>query len=80
MSESQFIYINFEDYHFKDLYNPDHLFAYIEKKIVKDCKYYLFFDEIQNVDNFELVINSFVLPTTSVFFLQDLILSCYLEN
>lgn len=59
VSESQLIYINFEDYHFKELYNPDHLFAYIEKKIVKDCKYYLFFDEIQNVDNFELVINSF---------------------
>lgn len=59
VSESQLIYINFEDYHFKDLYNPDNLFAYIEKKIKKDCKYYLFFDEIQNVDNFELVINSF---------------------
>lgn len=59
VSESQLIYINFEDYHFKELYNPDYLFAYIEKKIVKDCKYYLFFDEIQNVDNFELVINSF---------------------
>lgn len=32
VSESQLIYINFEDYHFKDLYNPDHLFAYIDKK------------------------------------------------
>lgn len=32
---------------------------YIEDKIVGDKKYYLFFDEIQRVDKWELAVNSF---------------------
>lgn len=37
----------------------DSLYEYIEKNINEEGKYYLLFDEIQNVDKFELVINSF---------------------
>lgn len=35
------------------------LHNYIKNKIVNDKKYYLFFDEIQNVENWEKAVNSF---------------------
>ncbi len=59
ISESKIIYINFEDYQYRNLYNAQALYEYVEKSISEEGKYYLFFDEIQNVNEFELVINSF---------------------
>lgn len=59
VSEQQIIYVNFEDYKYRRISNADSLYEYIEEKIRNNQKYYLFFDEIQNVDEFELVINSF---------------------
>lgn len=53
------IYINFEDYKYRSISTPDSLYEYIEAQIKDDEKYYLLIDEIQNVDEFELVINSF---------------------
>ncbi len=57
--DNKIIYINFEDYKYRSICNADSLYEYIEKRINEDGKYYLFFDEIQNVNRFELVINSF---------------------
>ena len=57
--DDHIIYINFEDYQYRKISHPDALYAYIEKKIQDAEKYYLFIDEIQNVQDFELVINSF---------------------
>ena len=56
---NRIIYVNFEDYQYRKLFHPDFLYQYIEERIIVDEKYYLFFDEIQNVEDFELVINSF---------------------
>ena len=54
------IYINFEDYDFVDFtLDPKKFNSYIKEKIKDDKKYYLFFDEIQNVKDFERVVNSF---------------------
>lgn len=53
------VYINFEDYKYKKIATPDQLYEYVEDKIKDEKRYYLFFDEIQNVNEFELVINSF---------------------
>ncbi|MCM1267283.1 MAG: ATP-binding protein [Bacteroidales bacterium] len=53
------IYINFEDYQYKKISTPDTLYEYVEAKITDGRKYYLFIDEIQNVPDFELVVNSF---------------------
>lgn len=55
----QIIYINFEDYKYRELTNPDNFYRYIEERINSGEKYYLLFDEIQNVQDFEVVINSF---------------------
>ena len=53
------IYINFEDYDNVIYTNPKKFHEYIKNKIIDNKKYYLFFDEIQNVDDFERVVNSF---------------------
>ena len=57
--ESQVIYINFENEDYSFIKNDIDLHNYIKKKIVNKEKYYLFFDEIQNVKDWEKAINSF---------------------
>ena len=59
IDESHIIYINFEDYDYSDYTDPKKFHAYVKSKIIDKEKYYLFFDEIQNVSEFEKVINSF---------------------
>ena len=59
IDEEHIIYINFEDYDY-DIYTDSHKFHdFVKAKIKDNKKYYLFFDEIQNVDKWEKVINSF---------------------
>ena len=53
------IYINFELKSFSFIKNDDDLDNYIKSKLKDKKKYYLFFDEIQNVQSWELAINSF---------------------
>lgn len=68
VDENQLIYINFEDYEFSHINNADSLHNYIKERVINDNKYYLFFDEIQNVENWEKVINSFkATMNTSIF-------------
>jgi predicted AAA+ superfamily ATPase len=52
------IYINFEDFDNLEYTNSRELNEFIKSKIIDTDKYYIFLDEIQNVDKFELVINS----------------------
>lgn len=59
VADNHIIYINFENYKFRKLCNPDVLYEYIDEQIIDEHKYYLLIDEIQNVNEFELVINSF---------------------
>ena len=57
--EERIIYINFEDIDMSFIKNDMDLNIYIKKQMTKKEKYYLFFDEIQNVVNWEKAINSF---------------------
>ncbi len=59
VQEEQIIYLNFEFEDYYNLYNHLEFNKYIENKIKNDQKYYLFFDEIQRVDKWELAVNSF---------------------
>ena len=59
ISDSQIIYINFEYEDYSFIKNDIDLHNYIKEKIVNKNKYYLFFDEIQNVENWEKAVNSF---------------------
>lgn len=52
------IFINFEFIEFEELLDYRKLNCYIKDKIKDDKKYYLFLDEVQNVDAFEKVVNS----------------------
>ena len=56
IDEEHIIYINLEDYDY-DIYTKFH--DYVKTKIKDNKKYYLFFDEIQNVDKWEKIINFF---------------------
>lgn len=57
--EDQIIYINFENEDYGFIKSDIDLHKYIKEKITNKEKYYLFFDEIQNVDKWEKAINSF---------------------
>lgn len=59
IANDHIIYLNFELQDYDDIKNANSLNAYIKKNIKDKEKYYLFFDEIQNVTEWEKVINSF---------------------
>ena len=59
IEEKQIIYINFENEDYNFIKNDIDLHNYIKEKIINKEKYYLFFDEIQNVKDWEKAINSF---------------------
>lgn len=52
------IFINFEYIEFEDLLDYKKLNKYVKEKIKDNQMYYLFLDEVQNVNNFEKVVNS----------------------
>ena len=68
IQESQIIYINFEYEDYAFIKTDTDLHEFITEKMVNKEKYYLFFDEIQNVKNWEKAINSFkVSKNVSIF-------------
>lgn len=58
VAKDHIIYMNFENLEYEDIFDYKSLNNYILSKI-QQGKYYLFFDEIQHVKNFEKAINSF---------------------
>lgn len=58
IDEDHIIFINFEFIEFEELLDYKKLNKYIKDKIQDNKIYYLFLDEVQNVDNFEKVVNS----------------------
>ena len=68
IDEEHIIYMNFEDFDYEDYANPKKLHNYVKEKIKDDKKYYIFFDEIQNVNSWEKVVNSLrATKNTSIF-------------
>ena len=59
VEESQIIYMNFEDFQYSDIVDAGQLYRYVCEQRKNEKKYYLFFDEIQMVKEFERVVNSF---------------------
>ena len=56
--DDQILYLNFEDYDFSFIQSGKDLHEYVKEQLTEKQKYYLFFDEIQTVSEFERVINS----------------------
>lgn len=68
IDDKHIIYINFEDYDYEEYTDPKKLHELIKTKIIDDKKYYVFFDEIQNVEEWEKVVNSLrATKNTSIF-------------
>ena len=59
VEKEQIIYMNFEDFQYSSITNAQRLYEYICDRRQNERRYYLFFDEIQMVSEFERVINSF---------------------
>lgn len=68
IEDGQILYINFEDYDYSFIQTGMDLHNYVKEHIEPGRRYYLFFDEIQTVPDFERVINSLkVKYDTSIF-------------
>ncbi len=59
IDEEQIVYLNFEDAEYYSIKNYIDLNKFVKDKIVNRKKYYLFFDEVQMVEEWERAINSF---------------------
>lgn len=57
--DEHIIYMNFEDFEFEEIDTAKKLHEFIKSKITDSEKYYIFFDEIQHVKEFEKVLASF---------------------
>lgn len=59
VSKDHIIYINFEDFAYEEIKTAKLFYELVKSKMIDDDKYYMFFDEIQHVSEFEKVIASF---------------------
>ncbi len=58
VNKKNIISINFEDFDFYDLRNPNKLYSYIKEKLDSENQNYIFLDEIQHVEDFPRVVDS----------------------
>ena len=58
VDEEHIIFVNFEFIEYEELLDYKNLNKYVKEKIKDDKIYYLFLDEVQNVNDFEKVVNS----------------------
>ena len=60
VDEDHIIKVDLEDRRNKTLCDPDKLLEYIDSRLTDDGQYYILLDEIQKVDEFEDVLNSYL--------------------
>ncbi len=58
VAKERILSINFEDIDYEELTDPKILYEYVKERLAPDKTNYLFFDEIQNVKEFQKVIDS----------------------
>lgn len=59
VEQEQIISINFEDFEYESLWDAKALYEYLKERILPDRMMYLILDEIQNVKDFQRVVDSF---------------------
>jgi predicted AAA+ superfamily ATPase len=67
INKDHIIFMNFEDIDFDYIKTYKELNEYVTSKIKDNKKYYLFFDEIQIVEDWEKAVNSFRLKNTDIY-------------
>jgi predicted AAA+ superfamily ATPase len=60
VDENHIIKVDMEDFRNETLRNPHALLAYIDGKMQDDDRYYILLDEVQQVEHFEAVLNSYL--------------------
>ncbi|KDR94634.1 hypothetical protein SAMN02745945_02630 [Peptoclostridium litorale DSM 5388] len=66
VSKNHIIRMNFESFEFDEISNYKELHAYIKGKLVSDIdKHYILLDEVQQVESWEKVINSFLVDANA---------------
>lgn len=60
VDEKHFIKLDLEIRENIELVNPNNLYNYVKEKIVDNEVYYILIDEVQKVQDFESVLNSFL--------------------
>lgn len=60
INDNHIIYVNFESMNYSEITKARALHQYVKGKIVDNARYYLLFDEIQEVEEWEKAINSFL--------------------
>ena len=58
VTDTQIIFINFEDIDYEDLNTAKMLYAYIKSKLQQDKMNYIFLDEVQHCEGFEKAVDS----------------------
>ena len=58
IDDDHIIFINFEDLEYEEYTNYKMLYNYLNKRIIDSKKYYIFLDEIQNVEKYEKTVDS----------------------
>lgn len=61
IAEEQIISINLEDFDFYELRKPERLHAYVKERLIPEKMNYVFVDEIQQCENFPMVVDSLYL-------------------
>ena len=59
VEQEQIISINFEDFEYEPLWDTKALYEYLKERILPDRMMYLILDEIQNVKDFQRVVDSY---------------------
>ena len=68
VNSGRIVFINFEDYDYFSLRDPQNLYSYVKERLSDTEMTYLFFEEIQHVRDFPDVINSLNLkPYTDIY-------------
>ncbi len=67
IEQNHIIELSMEDYDFNALCDPDACYNYIKEKIVDEKKYYILIDEVQNIRDWEKVVNSLRLKNTDIY-------------
>ena len=65
ISEKDIIYMNFESAKWYDIKDYHDLYSYVKEQVKDEHRKYLLFDEVQNVENWEKAINSFMVDFNS---------------
>lgn len=58
IDDDHIIFINFEDLEYEEYTDYTTLYNYLNKRIIDSKKYYIFLDEIQNVEKYEKTVDS----------------------